>query len=739
MLHQQVIKDHQAICSLLHSRKVRQAVFLLRNMVKESSREYINERLEELMGTYRNILKHSFSDVKDPRREEVYFYLIRTLLELADELRELLLTDIASSGIYRLKHHLEREKRMERKEAIRILENLTFDHQLEGLLGDIPLEKTADLPSREQALNRIFNIIWLTDKYTEAEIELLNAACHSRQLPWHDKALIVSALSLGLMRFFDVNKFMLLFSFVKQRQDRVWQRAMVGLFICFLKYNDRYYLYPQLENYTLDLRDFPQIQKNIEAIVIQFTKSRETESVKKKWEEEIMPAMMKMKPRIEQKLDLENIFREESGEEKNPDWETVFEDAPDLLDKLAEFSEMQMEGMDVFISAFSQLKQFPFFREISNWLVPFYASNQALQPLEKDQELDLSPLFQKLETTHFMCNSDKYSFCLNLSLVPHQQKAMMMNMLNAEMQNISELQKDEDLLNSMARSRSIYTQYFQDLYRFFKLYPGRREFDDIFSMDLDLHETIFVKHLVSDQKTIRNIAEFYFDKKFYTHALKVFTAIMAGEQESLELYEKIAFCYEKTGDFAKAYDYYRKADLIEADRLWIIRKMALCCKYMNRWDEALDYYRQVEKKDPEDLKVQANIGQCLIHLERFEEALDYYFKVEVLAPENVKIRRPLAWCSFLVGKLDTARDYLERLLSQESDNMHDLMNLGHVYWALNQPAKAFEHYKGAMQKAKAPADFENSFKEDRKHLRRYGIQDFDMDLMLDYVKLETDR
>jgi hypothetical protein len=204
MLHQQIQKEYQDICRLLHGRKVADAIARMRKLVKETHKEYINEQLDELMGTYRNILKHSFAATRDPQREEVYHYLIRTLLELADELRELLLTDLAATNTYRLKHHLERERRPERKEALSLLESLTFDQQLDGILKDMNMESSQGLPSREEALVRIFNIIWLTDKYSDAEMELLHAVCESEQLPWHDKALVVSALTLSLMRFFDL-------------------------------------------------------------------------------------------------------------------------------------------------------------------------------------------------------------------------------------------------------------------------------------------------------------------------------------------------------------------------------------------------------------------------------------------------------------------------------------------------------------------------------------------------------
>ena len=34
--------------------------------------------------------------------------------------------------------------------------------------------------------------------------------------------------------------------------------------------------------------------------------------------------------------------------------------------------DMQKQGADIYFGGFSQMKRFPFFYDISNWLVPFY-------------------------------------------------------------------------------------------------------------------------------------------------------------------------------------------------------------------------------------------------------------------------------------------------------------------------------------------------------------------------------
>ncbi len=732
-------KTYQTVCRLVYRQRLSDAIVLLRQMTDKSGLDFLHERIDEMQGAYSQLLKHTFSGVSDPEREKVYNYIKRSLLELADQLRENLSESGAGGNTSLLKKEVNRRKGAELNEAVQVLEKLSFDDELAGLLKDVKVGDSEKAADRDKTLAFIFQIVWLGDHYSDKELKLLEAVCDSGKLHWHDKALVVSALTLSLLRYFDVNKFLMLFRFVHNREEFVWERAIIGLTLCFLKYNERHRLYPTLVDKTMELKSFPQIEQHIEAILVQFTKSRETEKVKKKWEMEILPEIMKMRPGIEKKLDLDNIFSDDPEEERNPDWETFFEDAPDLLDKLQELTEMQMDGMDVFISAFSRLKHFPFFREISNWFIPFYQDNPAIQHVIKDpgKEFDLTPLVEKLEDTYFMCNSDKYSFCFNLQMVPDQQKTMMMNMLSAEMENISELEKEDDLPGSLARTKSIYTQYFQDLYRFYKLHPWRDEFDDVFDMEVDLHETSFVKLLVPGGRTMRNIAELLFDKKFYDDALKIFLSIIRDDKSNIELFEKIAFCYEKTGDLLKAYEYYQKADLIDTGRLWILKKLAWCCKYLNKWDEALSYYRQAEKQDPEDMVLQANIGQCLIHLEQYQEALDCYFKVEVLAPENHKIRRPLAWCSFLLGKFDTAADYLQRLLASDSENHYDLMNLGHVKWCQGDPSAAFSLYVKSILAWKSIKDFEAAFNEDRKHLAMHGIGDAGMDLMLDYLKLEV--
>src|SRR6056297_1969714 len=88
-----------------------------------------------------------------------------------------------------------------------------------------------------------------------------------------------------------------------------------------------------------------------------------------------MPELWKMRSTLEDKLNIEDLLKDKMLEDKNPEWERVFQDTPGLYDKMEEFSNLQMEGSDVFLSAFAMLKRFPFFNEINNWFLPFYKEN----------------------------------------------------------------------------------------------------------------------------------------------------------------------------------------------------------------------------------------------------------------------------------------------------------------------------------------------------------------------------
>lgn len=736
MDYKTILKKHQNISSLILNNEILTAINLLLEFATETKRQYHHNKIESVRETYSNILKHSFTGVDDPERDNIYFFVQRTLLELADSIKECLLTETSGLKIYNLKWSIEKNFDANTEETFSLIKNLTFDDELDTILKENKIETSASEESktisRQESLKNLFNFLWLTDHYKETENKTLNIICNSDKIPWHDKSIVVSAITLSLIRVFDVNKFKSLLNFYTSKEEQVWQRALVGLVLGFYKYDKRITLYPELVNELLKLSQLDEIDKEVEAIIIQLFKSKDTEKITKKWEEEILPEMMKMQPKIEESLDLENILPDNFLEDKNPDWEKVFEDSPDLLDKLQDFSQMQIEGSDVFMSAFSKLKHFPFFNEVSNWFAPFYKENEYIDLIVEKEETNLKPFVEQLEKSFHMCNSDKYSFCLNLQMIPESHKSMMMEMFNEEMKGMEEVAKDENLFNDFASTKSIFTQYLQDLYRFFKLHPYKEEFSDIFNWEYDIQNWSILNKIVTNKQVTRNISEFFLENQHFNQAVELFRFIEKTEENNLELFEKIGYCFQRIGDYKNALDYYKKAELLDANKVWITKKIALCYRYLNENSKALEYYKEAEKLEPENLYIQAFIGHSLVRLQKYEEALKYYFKVEYLAPSNDKIQRPIAWISLILGKFDTAINYYSKI-PDNNKNVTDYTHLGHSYWCNNKLKEAIASYQNAFELAKKSVEFFNAFKEDIEILRKNGIKTIDIGLMKDYI------
>lgn len=719
---------------------LKDALDLLKDLVINSRKGDFISQYENLDDTYENLLMYSMEGVKDPERDNIYHRLRVSVLELADLALHLAYMNESDQYVYRLKKKIEFESKQVKDQAIDSIENLVFDEELAEVLQssiESDINEKEEYQQHNDLLTKVFNLLWLTDKFKDSDITLIGNIWKAENFHWYERAIVISALTLSAIRCFDEKKVNLLIDFLDDDDLHIKYRSLIGLYLVLYIYDARLTLYPELVA-RLELLGDDDLEKHLELITLQFLKSRETEKITKKLQEEILPEVVKYQPVIRDKLDLDNILSEEFLEDKNPDWERVFEDAPDLLDKLQEISKLQLEGADVFMSTFARLKHFRFFGDTINWFRPFYKENYELtEALANEKEnFKSSDFMEGLEESFFMCNSDKYSFCLNIPQMPEIQKTMMLEMFNAELEGIKEIQKDDELLNEFARAKNIYSQYIHDLYRFYKIHPLRQEFNDIFNMKFDLSSSHTLRLIVKDDNILRNIAEFLFERNYYEQALSIYVKLNEAGDNSMEIFEKIGYCYQQMRKYEDALGYYKKAELYDANRAWNLKKIALCYRYMKNYKDSLRYFLEAEKVDPENIYVLTYIGHSYLDLKDFENAMQYYYKVEFLAIENKKVLRPIAWCSFVLGKLENAKKYYERLIEDQA-NKYDFMNMGHVEWCLGNRKAALKNYKLSVNRGDNNfKSFQQGFDEDKQYLVKNGIDPSEIPLMLDYLKYQ---
>ena len=169
---------------------------------------------------------------------------------------------------------------------------------------------------------------------------------------------------------------------------------------------------------------------------------------------------------------LKNVSEESDIEmlDINPEWEELL-NKNGLGDKLKELTEMQMEGGDVMMVAFSNLKTFPFFNTVGNWFLPFSSNHSEVV---ESAGTHFASFSQILDMEGVMCDSDKYSFALSIGKMPDAQRNMIAERIDSQMSQLKEAIGDRNLKSSVPEFDGEVTRYVRDIYRFSN-YSEKRE------------------------------------------------------------------------------------------------------------------------------------------------------------------------------------------------------------------------------------------------------------------------
>ena len=423
---------------------------------------------------------------------------------------------------------------------------------------------------------------------------------------------------------------------------------------------------------------------------------------------------------------------DEDAEDHNPEWEEWI-DRSGITDKLRELGELQMSGADVYMSTFSQLKQFPFFRKISHWFYPFDPQYQDIAKLSLGNDEQKISLLNILMNSDVFCNSDKYSFCFTMLQMPESQRNLMQQQLNGQHEASEELKERlKEMSQSKARAEFVSRQYIHDLYRFFKLWSRRHEIHDIFEDTLDLWNKEALSQALLHKEYINKLADYLFTHDDLAEAGILYDkSIELYNRKNAELWQKAGFIYQKIGSYKKAIDYYLQSDLLIPDNTWNNRHLAQCYRKEGNYPKALEYYNKVEQAQPDSLNLALQIGQCLMALERYDEALAYFFKVEYLDKKPQNARRAIGWCSFITGNHQQAKKYYDLLISEPKPIMEDWMNAGHVYYILNETEKSIEYYRKAQELCDSHDEFVRLYQIDKKDLIKQGANEVDLFILPD--------
>lgn len=737
-----VIQQHKRLCSLVSERKIKQSLDIMSDMITSSSSGDIRDEYDNIVMTYRNMLTYTIEGINDPERNKIYLKLIQSILSLSDKVRQDILSHYSGWNTYWVKQQTEKEMKMSGKTIIETVDDLMFKSELDEWLklsNEINPNPESEIAKKHSHLiKNIFNHLWLTDYYGDAEDSLIRIILKSGKFRWYEASIFTTAVTLSLLRTWQTEKIYHLISVYESGQEQVMERALCGLILGLHYYNSRLLLYPEICEKIKELSQNSRFREHCRIIVLQTIRSRETEDLGRKLHDEILPQVAKLRPRIEEKLDFDNILPKDEKEEKNPDWAEMFSNSEEIFKTMEELTKLQMEGADVYMSAFANMKHFDFFKDFQNWFVPFYPDHETVNEIYRDEILGpgTNELAEALYKTPFICNSDKYSLLLNLKYLPSAQKSMMLKVFRMELEGLQQLNDDELAADPYKNFRTYVTQYLQDFYRFFKLSPYKKEFEDLFIGKLDIYNSEFFRMTFDASDAEAGLADYFFSKNFYDDALGLFLKQVNEKPSDAQLYEKIGYCNQENSSFEEALKYYKRAELIDR-KPWTLKKIGLCLRRLGKNEEALEYYLQACDMEPVNIHTIIMTAHCYLDLKDYENALKYYFKVEYNEPGNLKILRPIAYCYFALGRFDDSEKYYDRLAAGKL-NAHDQINIGHLALCKGKKKEAIDLYRQSIVSGVISKEqFMTIFSEDSPLLISLGVNSDDLPILLDYLLFIT--
>lgn len=721
---------HQKIVNLLKSKRIYDAILNIQHWIYEHEMNQFAIKLEEVQTTYNNLLTY-FGVVDDPEKDSIYKKIVIECLDIADSVFQTIQQTHSTDYYY---------QQWRTNQRINGLNLSAIEKRLIDAIDKISMYESSDVQSQEietrLALRReyekqlvdLFSTIWLSNGSSIEHNEQLKKI-QTDAWPREIHYLIVVATMFNLFERYSSARLQLLIDYISHPELSVSQVALTATLIAF--YHHQWIL--ETDD-TLVLRfesviEKDRLQNDIQTIILQLLQSRETEKVTKKLTEELLPEMVRLSKEVYNKFETD---KNSDDTEKNPEWKSILDDSI-FTDKMQELSQLQMEGADIHMMTFSSLKNSPFFRNVSNWFIPYDKNHSTVYPLTIDLGSGKSLLIESIDKSGFLCNSDKYSLCQTILQMPTQAQSMLSHRFSDESAELNEQLRNELEAEKKHQKSNLSNQFIRDLYRFIKLFPYKDSFPDLFKSRLDIYNIPFLKKgLSAESKQV--IAEFLLKKEYYSESIDLFNTLFE-ESKSIhpELFQKVGFCYYKLGKYKEAVAEFRKAELIDSENSWTIRKIAQCYRHLEEKHKAIDYFQQAESLLPDNLSITYSIGQLYAELGQYEKALPYFYKVEFMGKDPIKAIRSIAWTLVLIKQYQKAEEYYNKLLLHAPSDQ-DMMNAAHTNWILGNTTNAIQLYKKAYQGMERNKEtFTIHFMADKAILLTAGIKQNDIPLMLEKV------
>lgn len=726
MTPNQIKEFRSTVDRFLDKGNLGEAFATLRNSARAISSWSAADRIEKAEQSYGYLLRYMIDGVDDPSRDEVFADLKRE----AAVIRDLLTIEMSLPDTPTLYYNTLRSVSSHRNETLSGL----IDRHKAALDEMSPFNSmsTGNSPSDSDRLRSemnerdIFNRLWVTFPLNVDDAAVCRDFIADSTLPVRTRALAISAITLGLLDFFDERKLRILMESYLSDEPRIAIRAIAGLALVLDRYRDRP-LSSDTRNRLAALKESQFWKSDIRQIFVELIRTNDTRRISSKLNEEIFPEIKRMGQNMADRLSELSAETDGMPDEMNPEWESILSDQK-ILDNLKELGELQQEGADVFMTTFSSLKQFPFFNETANWFLPFDPEHSAVTTSGFGEN---SPIGTMIGTAPYICDSDKYSMALSLSMMPESQRSMMTSQLAQQSDALDAILASAGSGSRPVDRKAEINNYVHGLYRFYHLFRRKGEFYNPFDHVVNPVDIPAVADDFDNDEALQSLGEFYFKTRLYSYARRIFDRLDVISEPNAARYQKLGFCCERLGELDNAASYFEQADLLDGSSRWNLRRLSSVYRRLGQYSSAIYAARRLYDLDPDDHKTTLALANLHILSENYAEAVSLLRKVEFTAPDDHTYLRPLAWSLMMEKNFDEALSYYDRIIS-DGPTPSDLLNAGHLAWARERLGEAINFYRLSAEQS----SFDSlcaSIRNDAAHLSHIGVDISTMPLMLDAI------
>lgn len=686
-----------------------------------------HSELEAVKNDYQLMVDYMERGFTDDKRASLYLSLLQRLYRVAADLEISWRCKnvIVYVDAFRISDHLNTSHDFIRS----VLESFVSDVAMLSLLPEAErTEKAKDLYDRHQVfVNRLFNTLWTSCQWSDDDCAFYTGLMLSPMVDVVDQQLLVSAVTLGAMNQFDINKFKALTTVYQQSTDeRVRQRALVGWVLSVFEGMD---IFPEQDEIIRKLCENKDTIRELYTLQIQFFYSQDTEKDNEKLQRDIMPYLVEGSNItigrlgiVEKEEDsLENILNQDAEDKRMEQME----------EKVRKMMEMQKQGSDIYFGGFRQMKRFPFFNDLANWFTPFYIDHPALRTTI--ERIGQPNILETITNQGNFCESDKYSLAFAMESIINQIPG-----------NIKEMMGSEGAFAPMGttldKSNPTYIcrAYIQDLYRFFRLYRSSNELINPF---IDNHKSSFVadtfffvyKSFIGtglDEYKMR-LALYLYKHKNMDKLVELMSTFHVEDANYNILMGYINLYFGKPD---VAYQIFNMVLQEDTENQWALKGMARAAMDCEDYDTAEHTYSQLLRLEPDNINYAVKRCVTLLKTERYAEAREELFRLDYQYPDNMNVKRVFAWTMLLDKSLDKASQLYDRILA-DAPMAEDYLNSGYCWWAKGNIGQAKNSFQAWITMTKGNKDhLLEEIRNDQKVLDLYGITEIDCLLMVNLIK-----